>query len=518
VIGAVCAALGLVAMPAASATPAATAAPAVPQLDWQPCEPGFFCATATVPMDYAHPAGATIQLAVIKHPATDSAHRIGSVFFNPGGPGGSGVHDLPVVFGEFPPSVRARFDVVSFDPRGIGQSAVLHCFDTNDQEQQLIGADAVTYPTNPAEQRGYEHDFAAFDAACAAHAGPLLAHDTTADVARDMDLLRQAVGDPTLNYLGTSYGTLLGATYANLFPTKVRAIALDGNYDPVALTTGAGGSANVLGSDLRAGVDQGSAATLDAFLTLCGQSTAGDCEFSAGTPAATHTKFTTLLDRLAAHPVTLGGQTYTEPFTIGAVINMLEMAEPVSGFPGDDGWHVPAQVLQSLWQQTSGAATGSLPNSSGGPDAAPYSGLESGDAVFCSDGPNPRGPGSYPAQADFAAARSGVVGPYWAWKAEVCAQWPVLSPDRYTGPWNTPTAHPILVVGNEFDPATPYRDAVAMAHDLADARLLTVNGFGHTAALNPSTCVNQIEDDYFVAGALPPAGTVCQQDKAPFAR
>jgi pimeloyl-ACP methyl ester carboxylesterase len=524
--GALCVAtMGLVAT-SATAAPAPTPAPAVPNLNWQPCDDSFSCATATVPLDYAHPAGATIHLAMIKHPATDPAHRIGSVFFNPGGPGGSGVDALREGYSLFPPALRARFDLVSFDPRGIGQSTPLQCFDTNEQEQQLIGAtEASGYPTTRVEQRSYEHAFAAFDAACATHAGPLLAHDSTADVARDMDLMRQAVGDPTMNYLGNSYGSYLGATYANLFPTKVRAIALDANADPVAWATGTGGSADVLGTFLREGSDRGSAATLNAFLTLCGQAVPGSCSFSAGTPAATHTKFDTLLDRLASHPITVNGQTFTKPVTMDALITMLYNAEPIPNLT--TGWHQPADVLQSLWEQTSGTAPGAtppvlkdlaLPGHAATPNAdAPYSGLESQYGVVCSDSPNPRSPGSYAVQADIAAARSGVVGPDWAWVTEPCAQWPVLAADRYTGPWNTPTANPILVVGNTVDPATPYQDSIAMAHDLANARLLTVNGYGHGTLINPSSCVDQIEGDYFVTGALPPPGTVCQQDKTPFA-
>jgi hypothetical protein len=145
--------------------------------------------------------------------------------------------------------------------------------------------------------------------------------------------------------------------------------------------------------------------------------------------------------------------------------------------------------------------------------AAPYPGRESALGVLCSDDPNPRVPALYPAQAAYASARSGVVGPYWAWIAEVCARWPVLAPQRYTGPWNRPTARPILVVGNTVDPATPYQGAVAMSHDLADARLLTVRGYGHTALGNHSSCVDAVESGYFVTGALPPRGTVCHQDQ-----
>jgi pimeloyl-ACP methyl ester carboxylesterase len=176
--------------------------------------------------------------------------------------------------------------VVSFDPRGIGQSTVLRCFASNGQEQQLLGPVlSEGYPAGAAQQREWEHTYARFDKACAAHAGPLLAHDSTADTARDMDLLRRAVGDPTLNYLGISYGTYLGATYANLFPAKVRAMVLDGNADPVQWATGTGGSAAVLGTLLRQSSDEGSAAALNAFLDLCGGAPASSCAFSAGSPA-----------------------------------------------------------------------------------------------------------------------------------------------------------------------------------------------------------------------------------------
>jgi pimeloyl-ACP methyl ester carboxylesterase len=215
-----------------------------------------------------------------------------------------------------------------------------------------------------------EDTYARFDQTCAAHAGGLLAHDSTADTARDMDLLRQAVGNPALNYLGASYGSYLGATYANMFPTKVRAITLDGDVDPVRWATGADGTARWLGTFLRLGSDQGSAATLNAFLDLCGTAPVTSCAFSAGSPAATHAKFDTLTDRLTSHPVTFDGFTY--------------------------------------------------------------------------------------------------------------------------------------------------QGAVAMSRDLADARLLTVRGYGHTALGNHSTCVDTVESDYFVTGALPPRGTVCHQEQLPF--
>jgi hypothetical protein len=152
------------------------------------------------------------------------------------------------------------------------------------------------------------------------------------------------------------------------------------------------------------------------------------------------------------------------------------------------------------------------------PDAsAPYMGREAQLGVLCSDSPHPDDPAQYPAQAAFAAARSGVVGPPLAWGIEGCADWPVLSPDRYSGPFNHLTAAPVLVVANTVDPAEPYADAIAMSRDLARARLLTVNGYGDTATLTGNGCVDAIEDAYFVTGALPRPGTVCPQGQSPFA-
>lgn len=531
---ALCLALGAAGSPAgaaaASAMSAPAAAPSVPSLTWQPCDGAFFCADATVPLDYAHPHGATIQIAVIKHPATDPAHRIGSLFFNPGGPGGSGVTDLVSLYSQFPATLRARFDLVGFDPRGIGSSTVLQCFDTTGQEQQFLAGLPAAYPIGAAQRRTWEDTFARFDQACAAHAGALLAHDTTADVARDLDLLRRAVGDPALNYLGASYGTYIGATYANLFPGRVRAITLDGNVDP-ARWADADEAAPQLSTFLRVGSDEGSAATLDAFLDACGRAATTACKFSAGSPAATHAKFATLLDRLAGRPVDLAGFTFTKALTTGVVINMLYEVQPLAGVAV--GWPGAATVLQNLWLRSSGVAapaTNTLPAMDFAlpgleqPEStdtlstdAPYAGRESQLGVVCSDDPNPRAPAQYAAQAEFASDRSGAVGPYWTWIAEACAQWPVLASQRYTGPWNRPTARPILVVNNTVDPATPYQNAVAMSRELADARLLTVHGYGHSALGNHSSCVDAVESAYFVTGALPPRGTVCQQDQAPFA-
>jgi pimeloyl-ACP methyl ester carboxylesterase len=210
--------------------------------------------------------------------------------------------------------------------------------------------------------------------------------------------------------------------------------------------------------------------------------------------------------------VTVAGTTFDGPAVVSFVAAELFDTQPIPDVA--IGWPNLAAVLQTLWAHSGGSVR---PGPAGPSTAAtPYTGREAQLGVVCSDSPYPRDPDRYPAQAAFAMARSGVVGPAWAWGSEGCSQWPVLAPQRYTGPWNHPTA-PILVVGTTVDPVTPYRDAIAMSRDLAHARLLTVRGYGDATLFNHSRCADTIEGAYFVTGALPRPGTVCQQDQTPFA-
>jgi pimeloyl-ACP methyl ester carboxylesterase len=214
----------------ATATALAVAGPVVPVLRWQRCNAvqGFDCATARVPLDYRNLHGSTIHIAVIKRPATDRAQRIGSLFFNPGGPGGAGTTALPAWYGYFPAQVRTRFDIISFDPRGIGASTAVQCFPTQADENAFFSTLPAGFPVGRTQEQTWFGGYALFGQQCGQRNAALLSHVSTAEVARDMNLLRRAVGDPQLNYLGISYGSYLGATYANLFPGKVRAMVLDG--------------------------------------------------------------------------------------------------------------------------------------------------------------------------------------------------------------------------------------------------------------------------------------------------
>jgi pimeloyl-ACP methyl ester carboxylesterase len=477
-----------------TSSPAPAAAP-VPKLSWHPCKKGFQCATAQVPLDYSNPQGRTIHLAVMRHRAADPARRIGTLFVNPGGPGGSGVKALPMFVSLFPAAVRARFDIASWDPRGVGASTPVRCFAAARDANRFLKGMVLgsSFPVGDAQTASWIRRYRAFGHRCERRSGALLRHVSTADTARDLDVLRQAVGDRRLSYYGFSYGTFLGATYANLFPGHVRAIVLDGNLEPKAYV-GAQIKANggrFLTTELRERSDQSAARTLNAFLDLCGANTA-DCAFSAGSPAATQAKYAALLQRLQRLPP---NAKVTYPETVSTVAEYLQA-------PAD--WPSLAKLLQTLW--ATGNAT--LPTVS----AQPLVGLS---AILCSESPSPHA-AAFPSLARLGFGRSGPLGVLKLWETLPCASWPATAADAYTGPWDRRTANPVLVTNNTFDPNTPYRGAVAMTRELARARLLTVDGYGHGVLVNHSACATRHISRYLIKQALPPNGTVCQQDNTPF--
>ncbi|MFE1782207.1 alpha/beta hydrolase [Streptomyces sp. NPDC059506] len=509
---AVAAAVACAVPASAPASAARRSAPVtVPPLAWRPCAdaPGFSCATARVPLDHLRPDGRTIELAVIRRRATDPDRRVGSLFFNPGGPGNAaaGTAALPAAYGLFPRELRERFDIVSWDPRGVGRSTAVRCF--RSAEEFTAWAERVPdgFPVGAREQKAWTSAFAELGRLCERRAPTLLRHVSTADTARDLDLLRRAVGDRKLSYLGVSYGTFLGATYANLFPRKVRAMVLDGNVDPVRWVR----MNPELPTELRQTADTGSARTLSRFLELCGRTTRDHCAFSAGTPQATRDKYEELLRRLRERP--RGEWTYAA--TVAAVVNGLYVVDP--------GWSELAQNLQALWEGRTpprGDSDGApraprLPGLPGTNREPSYPEVEPPLAVECSESPNPRDPSLYPRFERYARARSGDVAGYWTWLPEPCATWPARAARPYTGPWNRSTV-PVLTVNTTHDPATPYPAGVAATRHLGNARLITVRGYGHTTLLNPSTCVGRHEVRYVLTGALPPRDTVCRQDARPF--
>ena len=515
-------------VPVLGAAPAGAAGTsgAGPAIAWHRCPAGsagamvggFSCATVAAPLDYRDPSGPKIRLAVVEHLATGSASR-GVIFFNPGGPGGAGTVQLPAFLGFFPKELLREYDIVSWDPRGSGASTAVQCFASQAAESAFLGKYSF-FPVGRGQQRGYIRRWREFGKICAARNGALLRHVSTADSARDLNLLRQDLGQPKLNYLGISYGTFLGATYANLFPRRVGRMVLDGNVPPEAWTNG--GRPNPrLSTYLRMRSDIAAARALGAFLRICGQRTTQACAFSAGSPAATRAKWDALLARLRQAPINLGGTAFSYADVVTMVSFGLSIVQPFSTPVPDNsapGWSGIAQGLQQLWTAGSGTASArpGTPPAAAAAGAQRYGGAEQGYAVQCDEAPSPPA-SAYPGLQRLLLRRSGVTALPYLWTLdEPCATWPVRGQDTYSGPWDAPTS-PILVIGNTTDPFIPLQDAIAMTRQLANARLLVVRGYGHTALLNPSTCASNSMTAYFNTGALPPKGTVCRQNLPPFA-
>ncbi len=523
-IGAGVAVLSLAGTAAVAAEPESSAATAamsrgtdsaspVPDIAWSSCpadQPqltGFRCATISAPLNYADPGGRKISLGLVEHPAATSGKSAGTLFFNPGGPDQLGSQYLPALLSGFGSEVVSKYNIISWDPRGAGglSTPTVQCFDSPAEEAALVAPVAFP-PLSQDQQAKWAALHAQLNQHCSGRDNALLAHVSSADSAHDLDLMRQALGESTLSYYGISYGTLLGATYANLFPSRVGKMVLDGNIYPPAWFSGSS-----LSSFLRIGSDKATAATLDSFLSLCGKATDQQCAFSAGTPAATRQKFRTLLTRAHKSPIVTGSGSKQASASESNIVNLTDAdlaivkAEPAIGV---GGWTGLASNLQTLWTASSGGATTTAVT------APPYSSAEQKLSVICGESPNPGTVARSIQQAEVSAHRAGTGAQTWAWTA-YCVDWPVKAASAYRGPWNHAT-NPVLVIGNTGDPATAYQNSVLTSRLLPGARLITVQGYGHTELANPSTCAQNDIASYLTNGVLPKAGATCQQDAIPF--
>ncbi|GAA2723638.1 alpha/beta hydrolase [Cellulomonas aerilata] len=488
--------------------------PAMPPIGWTPCGLGSSdCATVRVPLDHDRPDGPTIDLALRRVPATSPATRIGTLFVNPGGPGDSGVDYVPGFAFAIPAAVRERFDIVGFDPRGIAGSTPVRCFG---------GAPDVPWgdPLAPYPETGAEEDrFIAEDRrvvhACRENAGPILRHMSTADVARDLDLLRQAVGDEQLTYVGYSYGSFLGQTYANLFPDRVRALVIDGVIDPRAWV-GEGIERWTVPVETRLRGAESAQQTLEEFFRLCDEAGQG-CPFA---PGASY-RFERLAQRLRSGPIELFDGSGTRTVTLNNLILQVFGALHSPAFwPFLAGTLAEVEAAASLPPVPSGAAS---PHAQHEPDQPGrladdlVNDFDVRAAVLCADSENPRSYRRYREAADAAEAGS-YFGRLWNWRTSECAIWPAEARlDRYAGPWDAWTANPVLIVGNRFDPATGYHGAVAASQLLPNSSLVTYAGWGHGGFLAADDdCVDEAVATYLLTSATPAGDLTCEPVGSPF--
>ncbi|MEV4317947.1 alpha/beta hydrolase [Actinocrispum sp. NPDC049592] len=453
-----------------------------------------------MPLDYDRPAGKKISLALIKLPATDQAKRIGTLFVNFGGPGASGLQRLRErgkwswLFSE---QLRARFDVVSWDPRGIANSTAVRCFDSVEEQQAFFGS-FPEMPTDPSGMPAFFEKSKELAYQCETKAGDILEHVSTANTARDLDLLRRAVGDAKLTYHGISYGTHLGATYANLFPDKIRAMAFDGTMDFVGNATGHGDDGRKVPLDTRQDVATGIAQTFEQFLRLCTEA-GPKCAFSSGDPKA---KWAAITARAKQGPITVDGQAWT----YSAIVNTA------ADLSDSRGWPDIAVLLQSLYDARNTVARVAAKQG----EQYTSNRTEAFNAIQCSDSDVPTDPEVYARYAESEDARVPDFGRIAVLDMMSCAFWRAKDDDRYTGPWNRWTSAPILVLNNRYDPSTPLHGAQDGAAELARARVFVTEGYGHSSMYVPSTCTEQVKREYLISGTLPAPGKTCGIDASPF--
>jgi pimeloyl-ACP methyl ester carboxylesterase len=514
-----------------------------PGIDWFDCSPLVLegsadCGTATVPVDYDKPSGAKTELAVLRLRARKPKQRIGSLFVNPGGPGGSGVSLAAYSAAFLSADLLDRFDIVGFDPRGTNLSDNVRCWKNLGEQAKALAGLAPAFPFANAQLGPYVQSAKAFGTACSSAVGrPLNAALSTAETARDMDVLRHALGDSQLTYLGFSYGSYLGTVYANMFPDRVRAVAIDGVLDPVGWAGTPGTSSVPQTARIKSG--EGAAQAMAALLTRCGEKGRTTCAFASVGTGDPVRSYASIIAGLKAAPVQFDGWALDYPTLMSFLLG--DLYDPYAGVMVDSDltwiWTLlhgdptaAAQAAQALALRrsvTSAAAERSaafrdkVKHLSAGAGFAvqwPYdNSLETFQTVLCSDGLNPADAGYWAGYSSFAESAAPGFGPLWTWASAPCATntWTVRDPAAYRGPFTRRTANPVLVVGYQHDPATNYAGAVSVSNLLPNSRLLSNDNWGHTA-WGTSDCDTAATTAYLVSLTLPAKGTLCHSDIQPF--
>jgi pimeloyl-ACP methyl ester carboxylesterase len=442
-----------------------------------------------VPRNYADPRAGQLKISVIRLPAQDKAHRIGSLVTNPGGPGGSGVKFIRESAQSFGKELKSRFDLVGFDPRGVGESEPVRCLSTKELDRYFA---TDTSPDSQKEVADLVSIGKAFAGGCDTKAGVDLPYVGTLNAARDMDLLRAALGDKRLSFLGFSYGTYLGAFYADQFPKNVRTLVLDGAVDP-----------KLTADEINFEQAKGFETALRAFAADCVKQP--ECPLGKGSVDDAVKKVSELQERADRTPLksTLGdGRQVTEALVTLGIATALYNKQ---------SWPVLRLALKQAIQNNDGTMllrlgdllvereeNGTYTNQT-----------EANMAVNCVDKPYAPDVAGVERAAEKAKKAAPRFGPFVVWGSLPCTYWPAKAQGE-PAPLVARGAAPIVVVGTTRDPATPYKWAKNLADELVSGRLLTLEGDGHTAYLQGNACISRAVEDYLVREQAPRKGAVCR--------
>jgi pimeloyl-ACP methyl ester carboxylesterase len=472
---------------------------------WGACDPpglDLQCARIAVPLDWKDPGGRTISLAVIRHLASKSQERVGTLFINPGGPGDTGVGLLQGDPAGIDAIGGGRFDVVSWDPRGTNASTRVLCFSDQREEAHFwAGASLATTRAASEEMVRLTSDLAQ---RCGEVSGWLLPHISTADTARDLDHLRGLLGEAKLTYVGLSYGSYLGQTYANMFPNRVRAMLLDGIVDAIEYSKSAEARMAMWASAADGVFEQ--------FLSLCEKAGPERCALAGGDQTAA-ARAAQLFKQVKEAPIPAPGlrPALLSPWTLSYSDLLLSQFEPLRA---PRIWPRNAAALSAALQgDASSLASGASPFLI----ASGWAPAITSAAIQCADGPADQSPQAWPQVLEHleqVGRLAGVIHLWWEWAP--CAAWPVKGQDNYRGPWSRPTPNPILLINQTHDPNSNFANAVHAERYLGNAVLLAQNGYGHLWFQNPSQCIEKAMVDYLVNLITPPRGTVCSSDHNPF--
>ncbi|SDK92234.1 alpha/beta hydrolase [Streptomyces indicus] len=463
-------------------------------IDWTRCKaptpdqgsgkaPGskWQCGTLQAPLDHDKPDGEKIEIALIRKPATEPDRRLGALLYNFGGPGGSGVATLPQAAGDYE-DLNERYDLVSFDPRAVGETATVRCVD--DKELDRLSQEDDGPPSSAAEEAEDTAESRAQVAACEKKAGKLLPHVGTSDTARDMDLIREALGEKKLNYFGISYGTELGGVYAHLFPEKVGRTVFDAVVDPT--------EGQIEGSLAQA---KGFQLALENYFKDVGKD-----------PEEGSAQITAVLEQAEASPLPTNSP--SRKLTRGLAETGIAAA-----LYSEETWPYLTQGLQEVENAGSGSILLLLADAYSGrdPQTGRYSNMaQANAAIRCADSNERFDYADVKRERPAFEKASPVFGASMVWGLMGCTDWPVDG-ERKTPEVSAKGAGPILVIGNTGDPATPVEGAKKMAEALGEGVgvNITVDGEGH-GTYGVNDCATKTVDAYLLDGEVPADGKTCK--------